>query len=799
VRRLLHVEQLVKDVRADGQHAMITAVRGNRGWALSILATAIVSLIAPNAPAAAGDILRADVQPDGWTLFVWVEGMTTGGLYDLGWSSNNVVTAGNKLVLTIDSIGYDDRCEGVTNTRTLYGTKQLRVPASTNWDDVAAGTNVLLKFALSDYVYETDRRATLRVGAGLYHANNRTNAARSGIIVDNRSLVRSPKVIANWSDVPYQRISGGSYSLRCIAFHRSGQNGRPVRAVKFWSCDTHGHTSGPVVVTAPAIDAAWGDQTPVIEYTATMSAASLVQGDVVYNYFAAYPWVGGADSVTDCSDGVNDSRSMQYNPLQMICDRSGAYGASYAVVDPTNGVVEGLVTTNFADITNGQAKAFNAINVALDAVAAKNLSAFGRKDWGNSTIFLKKGSHTWMGCAVNDIEPMSTWVTITRHPLASRDQVVLEYAKVVGLNFQTSKPRFYDVTVDWPHAGPFVSSLDTVWFDRVHIKTNVTSSQAVIAYSARAWITRCLVDEQRSTFRITGDPELNHWFLRGNKFTQSIHVNPHVLLGNLLLPEAACELVLGNENSGNAINPWIVAFNRFYRIVNIEGISFGRAAPVLQGGAFVQNLAEVSSAPYGMPLGSLSTGSTNAVSPMKHVICWHNTLVGQRWLDQYNDYGALSIRSELYSHKNNVYDDYNTKHDMLMPANAARTNRWSVMYQVGGSGNVMAELASGDFSPEAPAALQGSEGFNGVSSHHSETNRPDRYFRWKNPKCWTGSGSGAGSGDYHPLPGSPALGRVADLVLPYDIEGTPRRVGGAAGAYECASGVPDSPHNLRVP
>jgi hypothetical protein len=742
-----------------------------------------------------GQILGAEVQTNGWTLFVWVEGMAVGGAYQLGWGTNNVLDSSNRLVLTLASPGFDDECRPISVSRTLYGTKQLRTPGQTYWGELPSATGVLLKFALSDYIFAGDSNLVLSIQPGLYSTTNGLKSGGGILAVTNSSLAKWPKVLATWSDVPYRRLTDDNYALRCVAFHRSAQKARPVRAVRFWSVDQHGNTNTPVTVLSPTVDSGWGDESAVTEYVAMMDGSRFHSGDRITSYFAAYPWEGDLSSVSDCSDGSWGEEAMQAGPFVMLYDRQSS--SVFAVVDPAAAAGSGRVTLDPAEVASGTVASFGSISAALDAVALTNSARFGRRDWGNATLFLTSGSHTWGGGSVSAISNMVTWVTLAPHPSANKAGVVLKNSNASGRNYYPGKVCFSGVTVDWTNSTPFLYGMSGVWFDQCNIRSNLASSAVLANCCTNIWVTRCTVDQQRSTFRMGSDPAQSHWFLRGNRFTGSVGFQAHVLLGNLGLPDAKSEIGIQNENGANGIDPCFVAFNRFYRSANVDSIIFGKTSPIRQGLAFVQNLVEVSASPYGMGIGSISTGSNTNVSPTRNILCWHNTMVGQRWLDQYNDADSFEIHSDFCSLRNNVFDDYNTKHDRFSPPNASRTNRWSVMYQVGASGNVMAELISGDFSPESSPDQQGNGAFNGISSHHCATNRPDLYYRWRSPQSWAGASLGErpGYGDYHPVSGSPVLNRVWEPVLPFDLDGLPRSTRGAAGVFE---GPRMEPSRLRV-
>lgn len=81
--------------------------------------------------AAAGDITAVRIigtEPgDGWVAEIDIDGLAAGGTYNFGLGSNNDPSTA-KIVFTVISKGYDASGNATTFSRTVYGTKQLRLP-----------------------------------------------------------------------------------------------------------------------------------------------------------------------------------------------------------------------------------------------------------------------------------------------------------------------------------------------------------------------------------------------------------------------------------------------------------------------------------------------------------------------------------------------------------------------------------------------------------------------------------------------------------------------------------------------
>ena len=138
-----------------------------------------------------------------------------------------------------------------------------RIQMKRNNDETVSASRLTVTIALSDFIYPGDT-ATANLRSGLYKQGS-SSAAASAVAVVNQSILVTPRVIGNWSWPGWQRITGTNFDLRCVVFHRSGQSGRPVRVVKFWATDQHGH-SVTNFVTNPTIDPSVADAVPVIEY-----------------------------------------------------------------------------------------------------------------------------------------------------------------------------------------------------------------------------------------------------------------------------------------------------------------------------------------------------------------------------------------------------------------------------------------------------------------------------------------------------------------------------------------------------
>jgi len=195
---------------------------------------------------------------------------------------------------------------------------------------------------------------------------------------------------------------------------------------------------------------------------------------------------------------------------------------------------------------------------------------------------------------------------------------------------------------------------------------------------------------------------------------------------------------------------------------------------------FVQNIIENTNG-SGSPIGSIgSSDAINTNTPLENYIVWHNVVVGQRCFFGYNEAGTITKYRRYWSVKNNYFDRAANKNDVFSPGNANRIGPWSVSNSTRGSGNFwamnMVSLPGPNFWFE----------FAGLSSFQPAVSSASDVAKFVSLQATTGSAgttAGAGNGDYHLQSISPLIDLPIDQVLCFDIEGTPRTLGDAAGAY----------------
>lgn len=343
-------------------------------YLLSLLLLFPISLLA-----AVGDITGASVETNGWVLRLYVEGLTTNGMFYNGFATNHCLSSTNKLYVDVTSMGYDATGAGITLTRRVYGTKLLRrpFPAQTTNDVMSTADGIVARIALSDWIYAADSNLTLTALSGAYSDTNPVSpsSAISSLTVTNESTNIYAKPIAKWS-IPDGLRFVNTAAVSCVAFSHHPIDGKPNACVKFWAVDTNGSSTVVQTITDPIIDWSAGDAVPIIEYKAYLDLTGLAEGPIT-NHFEVFPCIGS--NTLSTADGRYAWPSPECVPLRAVADL-GTYGSSYALVSLAGNDSNGRVT----NVWNSAAPppAFLTFSGAATALNRSNFTWFGRSDCG---------------------------------------------------------------------------------------------------------------------------------------------------------------------------------------------------------------------------------------------------------------------------------------------------------------------------------------------------------------------------------------------------------------------------------
>lgn len=731
------------------------------------------------APAVDGDIVSASVATNGWTLDLWIKGATTNGTFSLGFSTNDFYGTDNaKVALTITDLGFDSTGSPTTVQRTVYGTKQVRFPYPHNGypNTTTDGTNVHVKLALSDYVYSKSSNITATFLAGLYAQGSTNSKAASGIEVTNTSIETYPQVIANNADVPYQLITNSTFTPRVVAFHHSATNGNPVQCVRFWVVD--GAVSNTVVDASAEYHSEVGDAAAVVEYAPSLSASGLTDGNTVLVYWAAYPRIGDDDAVLDTRTVSWTAPSPFPCPVPYVVDAGNTYGRTFAVVATGGNDTSGAAIDAGSWNPSSPPAACATIAGAVAKIAAYNNSNHARNDAGAGVVYVRTGTHAWTGASPALGNQPASWTTIMPFP-GDSGVIIGNPSGDADLN---DRVRLYGLRLE-STTTTMLNTCATVWLDSNEINT---TSAALLYSTGIWWATRNSIANMPQGFAPNSTENNPCALARGNRGKFAIFRPLYTAIGNSnsvdMSGAAMVHLGYTGQNAPHPTNAAsIMAFNNLRSYAN-AGSSFMTISPGMKGMAVVQNVIESRT---NLTDALIKFSGDYDVVPTRNIIFWHNTLVGQRFNYLYNDTSSAAIYKSIASFVGNSCDDLNNKSDTFNHPtdgpNGGRIGNWGEVFGVGSEGNANVQISG------IGTAGFGFE-FEGVNSRGTE-GVAITWHGYTDRKAASGAAGGAGFGDYRPTISSPLIGLEKRLVLPVDLNGVSRYVGGAIGAFEYGATV----------
>ena len=734
---------------------------------------------ANRAHAATGDItavrIAGDATHNGWTAEIDITGLNTGGVYAMGLGANND-PANSKVVFTVTSPGYDASGNATTLTRTVYGTKFVRkpYPNDAQADEVSSGGTLTVKVALSDFIYSGDTGITATIGAGFY-ASSTSNNAVTGISVTNNSVLAYPKAIGRWAWPGYERVTG-DFLVEAVAFNRFARNGKPLAAMKFTATDQHGNSVTQTTANMTKTTRS-GDANIVQVYAATIPVSTLTQGDLIEVNFQAYPWVGNSGAILNSattSDGVAQPDE-RLGPLYEINDKSGTYGAVFAVVDDTNGLDTNATTyvqtsqaTAESNYNSSSTQSYRSIGRATAAIKAYNNANYSRNEPGGGTILLNSGNHAYPGTAPAASGAMNTWLIIKPMSTVTRAQAVINGGGNFGA-LSTERLKLSGITITKAGTGAFNGRVatDVLWLDALDINTGAGVASFYVwklEYATQNTITSFVDGFKSFGPGVNKDP---YGLIRGNTFpTGSVGADVYAVIGNNnIIPDRWLET--GNSQTQAISDNSIVAFNSIFNVTNGPVYNMG-STNIATGTAIVQNIFELKATTN--PMLNIQS-STNQVNTSNNVLMWNNDFVGSRQNLAYNAFGSTAYLQTNWSAVGNQWDDWNIKSDnnaSFDTANGGRTGDWSVLYNIGSRENF---YRTAGFPPEFYGVSSKSSGTPGYTSDNSSR------------------GSVSGNGTYTLVATSSSIDLATttsalEQVLPFDFLGNSIYGSPDAGAYE---------------
>ena len=735
--------------------------------------------------AATGDWDWFTVETNGWVLQGAVNGYSTNGLFSFGFGTNQSGTG--KLSVTVVSPGFSD--SGVSNavTRTIYATKQLRQPwpYQTNYAAITNGSDLVLRMALSDYVFSNDVIQAIAVLPGVY--SNSTSVIGN---ITNGSTCGYSQVhaIANWSWPGWQRITNNTMTLKAVGFHRSGQLGRPLKVIQFVAQDQH---SNAVTnwVTRMSIDPTVGDASPVTEYIAQMNVGGFTNGDQIRCDFTAFPWVGDSGAVLSTFDNANTWPTPLWTSITNLCDRTQTYYGpigTWAICATNGSDATGVACTNASPFMTN---CFLTINGALLAIKGTNNNQFGHSDCGAGTVFLTQGKNwVWVGGSGSYSTKPPCWVTVTRWITNSVSQVVI--GDQGGNKKICDRDLINGVTIASTNTTATISGNQSMWYDQCVI--NSTNSTLFYINTVQ-YYTRNTVSNLSMGFGPSGTVLASPSIIRGNTIQNYAGQAwfTYTVLGNVRNITNSCTKgIMINEYNGQTIpraDGAIVAYNQIYgfNCSTIAALQLCTTTNQTFGMAIVQNIVESPFDAGSQPVCRVVSDSDTATAT-SNILLWNNTFLGERVNLFYNDSGTVSFTRTLNSVKNNLFDNENIKSDTFGTPSGNRIGNWSELWSVGWSGNLFGNvngIGAVGFSHAGTLDLA----VGGLNTFQTDTSLPVGYYQFVNQQSYDGSSIRNGLGFYRIQSQSPAVGWKCDNLIPYDIEGNARGLLDPPGAYSSSS------------
>lgn len=744
---------------------------------------------------AQGDLIAAEIESDGFTLALTFEGMVTGGSYG-GFGFDNQgrnAVNGPWIWVRVISLGFDPSGNATTITRDLRATawKPQVTPNENVADETTVGSNVKVRVILEDCVYAKDTTGAGNSGTapvvnistdGAYTNGGTFSKSANSFPVTNNSTVPYFPVIGNWAMPGFQLAQGSTLRLRAVAFHRHPQNNRPVNFVRFTLTD--GTNTVTKDVYHMTIDPTAGDKIPTAEYIADMSLGTLTQGAELTANFKAYPFVGDTASIRDSSAGPADPTPL-CGPKKFVCDRLGTYGVTMALVDSTSGNDTTGQVYDSASYNAGTAAAYATIGKAASAIAAYNNTNRARNDVGGGIIELKAGNHAWLGSTNTYGNVPKCWITIRPAPGVTRAQAVI--ATTTAAADISDRIKLQGITITTTTVNTF-TNVNAMWLDDCDM--NSTSAGLFNTTGGVNWWTRGKVTAMTQGFRPASTANCVWALVRGAdlpSFTRTIlvytvmgcHKYNRVTPSSVLFTTEYAGMTAPNPSAqGNFILYNCVATGLETPAVQLET---GTQYPNQYGGAFVQVLLETCGTQANALADICSSDGVTTNTPLRNIILWHNSWMGNRCFIGYNDAGTLYKERYYWSMIGCYFDRSATKGDTHPPADPIRKGNWWNRFGCAHYGNhheqCMISGASFFFRWQGISSFQPAPGNTGTAANPQFIDR-------KSATEVAGSlVAGPGNGDYRVPVSSPLVGRTLISPIPFDLDGRRRTAKDNAGTY----------------
>jgi len=703
------------------------------------------------------------INSDGWTASTTIGAAVDGGTY-----TNLNSSSSPGIALTVTSTSWTTSGTQTTTTRTVYATaiKRFAYPNHANLLEIENGADLDVQFALSEYIYADDT-VTASVAAGFFTddgagGSGLTNTAQTPTVT-NSSTFTYPEPQAVWLMPDRQHATTTTFAPKLFVMHRFGQQGQPVRAVKFIATD---ESANSVSAIATSLSREQYSASGLYSnfFTANLDFSSLTEGDLVTIDATIYPWVG--DSYTISTD-AETYPSANLTILKVLKDANDD-DTVYAYVD---GVGSGGGEAVSQNAVTASTTPYANIAAAATAIQTFNNSNFGRNNVSGGVIRISAGTTiTGLGSDVMDstlfdgdvplvIEGVNKTTSIYTNEATVTNNDINDQVKFRNLTFKKTGASV--VGID----GGSANNSNLLVFEDVIFDGN---GQAVY----NAWIYRF----GRAYFiNCSGD-----YVGQGAPFSTS-KMGTALSLGGDFLPTSPYNAVSNNAVTSIALGSGsrsfmedykgiVFAFNFFrYSSSGSKVIVVGDLDLGNRGLAVIGNILEKYDVEGVAPTLSLfadgdTTSATNTVEVM-------NTVVGNRTNILYNETGSSYVLKAGMS-QHSIHRNWNSKADVF-GTNGNLIGNWALRYKVGGGYNFIdIGDSGGDTSPGPTTWL-------GEILHPGDvvTGNPD----FTNDQ--SGDGGAGGNGDYS-LGASTDVPQIpsGETMFGWDLYGTAIPTDGSAYA-----------------
>lgn len=764
----------------------------------TIAILAALWLSAASLLAALGDIIGASVRSDGWTMKITMDDLATGGTYNTGWVNSGGVlnlapSSVPRIVLTVASAGFTSTGTPTTNIRTVHGTIPLVTAdlAETIQHQVVGGDLEVI-IGLNEWIYANDT-VTVSILNDIY-----VNGATSSSPVTNLAVTNQASHSANgyfpvdfgWTRPPSQLVSGSTLTVSCWASDRHA-DGQPARCVRFTATD--GTTTQTIIKSTMEKRPMPGDHNPSAEFVADFDNTQFIQGATVTVNASAYPFIGDASNVFNTTS-YSAQPTYDPGPLTFVCNKTGAYGTSIALVDAATGVDATGVAYDPATYNPVTAAKFATVAGAAVKIAARNNTVYGRNDLSGSVVEVLAGNQVWLGPSGAFGTTPATWLTI--RPAAGVADHAVVFNSSSGVYDLTDRVRVERCKLSMTGSGP--TGCNMLWLDRNWMESTGTS---VISGNTFVWATGNKIKNWATGLKTFSTANIGGYVLvRGNEFDgfRNLIISPMIIANTKVdrtsVSPSVPNLFIqdGNGGSQGPSESAFVVYNKFLGIAG-QGIKYINQVAYMpvRGVTIAENLFEsVSNATnYALFQFSASDQYNQFVNNVK---IWNNTVIGERHFIAYNSTGTQPVWYLGWSLKNNIAWEYNIKDNNHDVSSSARIGNWSILYGVGQSGNLHADSGTGD---------QFNNRWAGINSRQDIWGTNFAFYDFIDYKASveTGDPDSLGLGDYHLGAASPARDLAYQLVTPYDVEGNARSLPDSAGAFTTSSGgAPNTPPSISI-